>query len=118
LRQAWRIGGVLLLTMGVTVLSSTPALAFVCAHANPVGHPAGCHRHGPMNRQPANHLCCAAGRDVAIPVSEFSGLQLSSLHPYRLREIAHASGAARRLFPFTESSSPPLANLLFSPLRI
>ena len=93
MRQVWCIAVVVLLTMAV--LSSTPALALACAHLDrPAGHPSNCHRHGPRDRQPANHVCCAAGRDVAIPVSAFSGLQLSYLYLDRLHEIVGAPDTA------------------------
>src|ERR1700685_929463 len=119
LRRAWRSAGVLLLTTVVAVLSSTPALALVCTHPDrPPGHPSSCHRHGPVERQPANHVCCGAGRDVAIPVSAFSSLPLSSLHLFRLQEIAGRSDTARRSFCFAESPSPPAAGILSSPLRV
>jgi hypothetical protein len=117
LRQVWCIAVVVLLTMAV--LSSTPALALACVHPDrPAGHPSNCHRHGPRDRQPANHVCCAAGRDVAIPVSAFSGLQLSYLYLDRLHEIVGAPEAAGCLFCFAESFSPPAAVSLSIPLRI
>jgi len=119
LRKFWRIAGLLLLTLVVAALASTPALALACSHVDSrAGHFSSCHRHRPLDRQPANHMCCAAGRDVAIPVSAFSGLQLSSPHPHRLHEIAGASDTAGCLSCFAESPSPPSAALLFSPLRI
>jgi hypothetical protein len=110
---------VVLLTMIVTVLSSTPTLALVCAQSDrPPAHSSSCHRHGPIDRQPANHVCCAAGRDVAIPVSAFSGLQLSYLYLGRLHEIVGAPDAAGCLFCFAVSFSPLAAVSLSIPLRI
>lgn len=118
MRQTWRIAGVLLLTMVVGTLSSTPALASVCSHADGLAHPSNCRRNGGTHRQPANHLCCAAGRDVAIPVSSFSGSRVSSRQLYRFHELLCASDAAGYLFRFAVSPSPPIAVSLSNPLRI
>jgi hypothetical protein len=119
LRQAWRILGVSVLAIIVIAMASAPAFALACAHAGGlVGHSSTCHRHGPVDRQPANHVCCAAGHDVAIPVSAFSGLQLSSLHLCRSYEIVEALDASGRFVQFTQSPGPPAAAFLFRPLRI
>jgi len=64
-----------------TIFAALPGAQALSFSAPSVGHPAGCHSHGPAIPSPMapRYQCCVTGHQAAIPNASFSSRPLDAL---------------------------------------